>query len=227
MNYVDQELDFSMYELEGLGQVMMILYLFVIFVSLAVSAVFYILQSVGYYQTAKRRGINHAWLAWMPVGAAWIAGCVSDQYQYVVKGRVCNKRKGMLALSIIALVCCAACYASFISFLWYSMGPESPEFVNLEFIMGTGVTMVICGWVTVGVSLALTIMNYIALYDFFVSCEPKNAALFLILSIIFNITMPIFVFVCRNKDAGMPPRKEPAQAVPQSVTEPWEQTPEA
>lgn len=215
--YIDQNLELPVYNLNSIVFVLMLVYLLII---LAVSLCFYALQALGYYKTAKRRGINHAWLAWMPVGAAWIAGCVSDQYQYVVKGRVCNKRKGMLALSIIALVCCAACYASFISFLWYSMGPESPEFVNLEFIMGTGVTMVICGWVTVGVSLALTIMNYIALYDFFVSCEPKNAALFLILSIIFNITMPIFVFACRNKDAGMPPRKEPAR----SVTEPWEQT---
>ena len=224
MNYVDQELDFSMYELEGLGQVMMILYLFVIFVSLAVSAVFYILQSVGYYQTAKRRGISNPWLAWVPVGVNWIMGCVSDQYQYVVKGRVCNKRKGMLVLSVILLITSIFFGVAYCVFLWNSLGSDM---VQPENIMVTGLLTVLSGLLMTGVSIALTVLQYITLYDLFASCEPKNAVLFIILSIIFNFTLPIFVCICRNKDAGMPPRKEPAQAVPQSVTEPWEQTPEA
>ena len=35
--------------------------------------------------------------------------------------------------------------------------------------------------------------------------------LFLVLSIVFNITEPFFVFSCRNKDFGMPPRKQDFQ----------------
>ena len=53
-------------------------------------------------------------------------------------------------------------------------------------------------------SIALSVMIYIALYKVYKSCDPKHAVLFLVLSIIFNITLPFFVFACRNKDLGMP-----------------------
>ena len=45
-------------------------------------------------------------------------------------------------------------------------------------------------------------------------------AIFLVLSIIFRITEPFFLFLCRDKDEGMPPRKqEPVYTPPQ---EPWD-----
>lgn len=57
--------------------------------------------------------------------------------------------------------------------------------------------------------------QYIALYRIYKSCDPKNTTLFLVLSILFNITMPFFLFACRKKDLGMPqpeaPEGEPAE----------------
>ena len=37
-------------------------------------------------------------------------------------------------------------------------------------------------------------LTYIAYYDVFKSCKPKNAVLFLVLSIVFDVTLPFFVF---------------------------------
>ena len=50
----------------------------------------------------------------------------------------------------------------------------------------------------------------------------RTVVLYLVLSIFFNITMPIFLFICRNKDEGMPPRKTEPEIIPQPEAEPDE-----
>ena len=62
----------------------MIVFLVVYLLLLVASVTMYVLQSLGAYTVAKRRGIHHPWLAWLPIGNVWIWGSISDQYQYVV-----------------------------------------------------------------------------------------------------------------------------------------------
>ena len=64
----------------------------------------YILSSVGLYTIAKRRGIENPWMAWIPMANYWTMGCISDQYQYVVNGKVRNKRKTLLILAVAPTV---------------------------------------------------------------------------------------------------------------------------
>ena len=64
----------------------------------------YVLSALGLYTIAKRRGLNHPWLAWIPVASAWIVGSLSDQYRYVVNGENKSKRKVLLTLNIITTV---------------------------------------------------------------------------------------------------------------------------
>ena len=46
------------------------------------------------------------------------------------------------------------------------------------------------------------------------------------LSIVFTVTLPVFLFICRNKDGGMPPRKQPRQETEQPRwEEPQEEIP--
>ena len=65
--------------------------------------VVYVLQALALYTIAQRRGIKKAWLAWIPLVNVWILGSLSDQYQYVVKRQVKNKRKILLGLNIAIL----------------------------------------------------------------------------------------------------------------------------
>ena len=82
-------------EATGFGAlgVFLVLYLLIMFFTTAFSLVCYVLQSYGLYTIANRRGIRNSWLAWVPVGNMWILGSISDQYQYVAKGKVKNRRK--------------------------------------------------------------------------------------------------------------------------------------
>ena len=219
--------------ISGVGALGLFYLLYVLIVS-AVGIGSYVLQGISFYSIAGRRGIKHAWLSWLPVGSVWILGCISDQYQYVVKRQVKNKRKvllilglALLAMAILVIVLCGAMIGSALEFEYSN--PESDQMVGG--FLGSVFGVVVASLLTSGLSIALTILQYICLYDLYTSCEPSNNVLYLLLSIFLGFLLPIFLFVCRNKDLGMPPRKaapaqipvEPAAWQPtQPQTEPWE-----
>ncbi len=182
--------------------VFLIIYFMILFLALAFSVVVYVLHSLGLYTIANRRGIHHGWLAWVPLGNIWILGSISDQYQYVAKGKVKNRRKIMLGLSI-------GVYAVY--FLWLLSAVASAIAGET---MAAVAGMLGGMFVLMIVAVLLAVIEYIAYYDLFQSCQPNDSVLFLVLSIIFSVTLPFFVFVCRKKDLGMPPKK---QEIPQPV----------
>lgn len=53
------------------------------------------------------------------------------------------------------------------------------------------------------VGIAAAILEYVCLHRVFASCDPANKTVFLLLSIFFSLG-PVFLFVCRNKDDGLP-----------------------
>lgn len=214
-------MDFS-YALEEFGAGMGI---FSILYSMGVSLVsiaLYVLRAVGIYTIAKRRGINHPWMSWIPVVDLWVLGCISDQFQYVVKGKDRNKRKWMLGLSIAV----AVVYIVFFVILGVTIsrvivtaaGGMGADAI-LEAILDPVTAMLICIIPMVALSIAVVVIRYVAMYDLFTSCNPQNNVLFLVLSIFFNVTEPFFLFFSRNRDDGMPPRRQP-QYVPAQET--WE-----
>ena len=215
----------------GAVAVMLIFYLIYILVIIGISVAQYVLQSVGMYTIAKRRGIQHPWLSWLPVGNTWVLGCISDQYQYVVKGKVKNKRKALLILSVLSFVLVTVGIGMYIGAVVGLIleNPEMPDSAVME-IMPTILAFMCAMLVAMGISIAASVITYMSLYDLYASCEPKNATLYLVLSIFISVTMPLFVFLCRKKDLGMPPRKsEPAQETWKSVEapkEPWDNNPE-
>lgn len=187
----------------------------------------YVLQSLGMYTIAKRRGIHKPWLAWVPVGNMWILGSISDQYQYVVKGRVRNRRKTLMGLTIAIYALMIPVYALYIMMIIFSVA--SPETVTGEGMVAYGLLVVLLALAMMVVAIVAAVFQYIALYDLFVSCDPNNAVMYLVLSIFINVTLPFFMFACRKKDLGMPPRKPvtPAQPTWQPVQQiPAEPAPE-
>ena len=205
-------MDFSAYEyyldgdlmefFEEFGFAMIGIVLGILLVALLVGLVFYVLQSVALYSIAKRRGINNAWLAWIPVGTNWIMGSISDQYQYVVNGEIKNKRKIMLILSLCPIAINLIARVVSTALLLASVGSSATEVVMVSSAV-TAVQSV----VNAGFSIALAVYGCIAMYDLYTSCCPKNNVLFLVLGIIFSFLTPFFLFFNRKRDDGMPPRR--------------------
>ena len=170
----------------------------------------YVLSSLALYTIAKRRGLNHAWLSWIPVANVWILGSIADQYRYVARGEIKSKRKVLLTLNIIsavltAVMVCLCIGAAVGAFSGAIMG--RPEDVILQNLMGTLAGMLGLMVPVLGVAIAAAIIRYMALYDLYSSCDPGNKTVFLVIGILFGITEPVFLFLCRNKDQGMPPRR--------------------
>ena len=204
----------------------------------------YIMLALGLYTIAKRRGIRNAWLAWIPFGQSWMLGCVSDQYQYVAHGKQKSKRKILLWLEILTTVAGVITIVSLFSVLfsglvnvdWSNLVYYDEEYIYenvfnqmsdaqmmqmLPSLMGTfGLASVL-----MGLSIALAVVQYMALYDLFRSCDPGTATAFTVLCIFLGgVVMGIVVLVDRNKDLGMqPPRPaygQPGYLPPQ---DPWQQ----
>lgn len=188
----------------------------------------YVLRSLGFYTIAKRRGINHPWMSWVPVLNSWVLGCISDQYQYVVKGKTRNKRKWLLGLNIAMWVVYVAYFVLLgvlIASTIAGFAPGMGEARLVEAMMGKIFGMLAGFLIWIGIAIAVAVIRYIAMYDLYTSCTPENNVLFLVLSIVFNVTEPFFVFFIRKKDDGMPPRREPQPQtfIPEiSPEEPWE-----
>ena len=180
------------------------IFLIVYLLVLGFSLVSYVLNAVGMYRIAKRRGIHHAWLAWIPVGANWLLGSISDHYQYVAKQKVTARRKILLALSIASLVVSALFTA--LTTVLVILGEDDGLF------LGVGLMLAACVGV-MGLTIAIAVFGYIAYYDLFQSCRPDYSILFLVLGILFSVTMPFFVFACSGYDRGMPARRVPQPPV--------------
>ena len=202
---------------DGLGAGFAALYTVYSMVASSFGIALYVLRALGLYSIAKRRGINRPWMSWVPVLDLWVLGCISDQYQYVVNGNIRNKRKWLLGLSItmavlyivFAVLIGVAVFGA-VGGITGSMSDNQLVATLLGPVMGLVVGLI----PLVGIAIAVMAIRYVAMYDLYTSCSPQNNVLFLVLSIFFTVTEPFFLFFIRNKDEGMPPRRQQPQDIP-------------
>ena len=56
--------------------------------------------------------------------------------------------------------------------------------------------------------VAYLVIRCFAVYDLYRSCTEKYNVLYLVLGLVFKFLEPIFFLLCRNKEEGMPPRRQ-------------------
>ena len=177
--------------------------------SMAFGIATYVLSALGIYVSSRRRGLRKPWLAWIPVVNVWLLGSLSDQYRYVVRAENRSKRKWLLGLGILMVVFAAALIVLAVSMVSGAVrfGYYGPHKAMRELV---GPLLAMLGMVLplLGTVIAYLVIRYMALYDVYKSLDPDNCILFLVLSICFSVTEPFFLFFNRNKDKGMPPRKQ-------------------
>ncbi len=188
----------------------------------------YVLTALAVYTIALRRGLRNPWLAWVPVVNCWLLGSISDQYRYVARGEIRSKRKWLLGLSILNTILTAAMTVLVIGTVGTAVFGSHR---NLQVVIGPMLSLLGLCLPLAAAAIARSVIRYMALYDVYKSMDPDNCVMFLVLSIVFGITEPFFLFFNRNKDKGMPPRKhapvqEPPQPVAEAPTPVWEQNPD-
>ncbi len=206
---------------ESVGIAFLMIFLGVGLVALIIGLVMYIFDAIGVHTIAKRRGIKHAWLAWIPIGRVWMVGCIADQYQYLAYGKNKNRRTILLVLSLVSFILSAMTSGQMAGGLTELI--MNADYMNETDIMAAAMSMTGGSGLTSILSLVLAVFQYIALYDLFQSCNPENSTLFLVLSIILGFLRPFFVFASRNKDLGIPAKQEAPQTYQplEEPKEPW------
>ena len=197
----------------GAAGLAMGIFMIVYLLALAFSLVSYVLNAVGMYRIAKRRGIHHAWLAWIPVGSEWLLGSISDHYQYVAKKKITGRRKALLILSIILTALSSVVAIGAVTI--FSFAASSADLMGGRILL---IGLLAVAYLAIfGLGIAVMVLRYIALYDLFQSSKPNNAVLFLVLGVLFQVLLPFFVFACSSADKGMPERRpqRPAEQIPQ------------
>lgn len=197
---------------EALGSVLIALVLAGT-VSGAFSLACYVLDSVGLYTIADRRRIRHPWLSWFPVANLWILGSLSDQYQYVVKGRIKSRRKLLLALTVALVIVYLVFIVGYLSFVGQIItlavqNQHAVEDFVRNWFLTNGMLCLAAAAALLILAVWLAVLEFMALYDVYRSCDPRNGGTFLVLSVFFNFVRPFFLFFSRKKDQGMPPRRE-------------------
>lgn len=185
--------------------IMVIFWIVYMVVILGLSGYTYVFQALALQAVAKRRQIEKPWLAWVPVGNMWLLGCISDQYQYVVNGKERNFRKLLLWLMIGMYIALVPLY-----------GLEIIAIVMAEVVTEAAIVMlvlmVILALIILAAAVFASVIQYMAIYDYYRSCDPSKAVLFLILSIVVPAAYPILLFIVRNQDLGMPSKPDEAPA---------------
>lgn len=213
----------TLYMNERILSVVGVLLAVVVILSLMIRLILHIFRSAGLYRIANNRGIRHAWLAWIPVGNAWIQGNISDQYHYVVKGRINHRRFVQLwltvantALRIAAAVLSVPVLVAALSRFVLNVGRVNQVWMA-AFTAVSSVEAI--------VALVCLVFHYLTISDLYASCSKRYHVLYLVLSIVFKFLEPLFLFLCRHKEEGMPPRRvaKPAM-VEEFVTPEPEQT---
>lgn len=219
------------YEFGAEGMEAILSLLLSIIPSLLLGIAAYVLRAIGIYTIAKRRNIKRPWFAWLPVVDAFLLGCISDQYRYVVKGQNKNKRTILLVLNLGQMLLTMAVIAGFVGMMVNAvqgvMAGISEEML-VESLMPSMIGMLSASMPMMILAIVTLVLRSMALYDLYTSCTPDNNVLFLVLSIFFGVTEPVFIFFSRNKDGGMPPRKDAASEQPaaelprQTEMDPWD-----
>ena len=184
----------------------------------------YVLTALALYTVAKRRGLKNPWLAWIPVADSYLLGSLSDQYRYVVNGENKFKRKILLVLRILIAVMSTALFAVLIAMCIQAFGGVMRgigEDELMDQLLGLALSLLGLSLPLIGIAIAYTVFRYMALYDVYKSMAPSNCMLFLVLSILFGITRPFFLFFSRNRDDGMPPRRQDPVSIPQQSSNEW------
>lgn len=180
-------------------------------ISSLLSVGIYVVTSLSLHAMAKGRFIEKAWLAWIPVGNLWILGSIADHYQLCARGRVKSRRKVLMGIYIVMaailvgmIVVCfqmvkdlrgvVDLYSGRVIGDWW--GAIGNELIWLAVLY----LLVICA------AIVQLVFAYICYYDLFRSCDPKNAVIYLVLSIVFPVILPVFLFACRHKQLGLTPQ---------------------
>lgn len=185
----------------------------VLMITLMISLVIFLLKGFGLFEIARRRGIRKAWLSWLPVGQDWIRGSISDQYRYLTAGKIQHRRVILSVISAVSLVLQTMGTVMILRHLAFALTGIRGYRYDAGYHMfrlvfaGSGIT-----FLATCAGIMRIVFHHMCMYDLYRSADPRNDTAMTVLGIIVPILEPFFVLSEKEKDEGMPPRRDRAGA---------------
>ena len=176
-----------------MAAVMMIIYLAAIGLSLAQ----YITFALGLYDTACKRGIPHAWTAWLPLVGHWMLGAVVDHFA--------ERRGGKRRWGKVMLVICIAVAAGYVLLIGVSVSVGVVAALAMEDVfefasIGWTVGMIAAYTVLIVACIAYAPCYAVCLYKIYEELVPEKAVKYLLLSFL----VPLAVGICMLRCGRVP-----------------------
>lgn len=181
--------------------------------AIAVSAVIgiaiYLLESISVYKMAKSAEIKNPWLAFIPVANDWVFGTLAEKYKKkngtksARFGIILPVLEGIVLIETIALTIFTVISIKEITGYALDAVNTSTEMVPEQFM--SLIPVIILYFALMAVAIAYAVVFFIALWRVYYSFDKSNATLYIVLSIIFTISVPIILFIIRNRKPEFDP----------------------
>lgn len=174
----------------------------------------YIIFSKSLSILAKRRGISHPGLIWVPYARNWQIGNIVDEYDIRKDGKDRKWRTflmwlagivhgGYIAMIITSIVSGVAAGIS---------GSDMPS-------AAAGVFMFVLLFAIVIGASGLAVLQYVAYYKIFESCNSSKPIKYMLIAILVPFAFPFVFRHCRNMDNELYAAQEPVPALPEAPAE--------
>lgn len=181
--------------------------------AIAVSAVIgiaiYLLESISVYKMAKSAQIKNPWLAFIPVANGWVYGTLAEKYKKkngtksARFGIILPVLEGIVLIETIALTIFTVISIKEITGYALDAVNTSTEMVPEQFM--SLIPVIILYFALMAVAFAYAVVFFIALWRVYSSFDKSNATLYIVLSVIFTISVPIILFIIRNRKPEFDP----------------------
>ena len=181
--------------------------------AIAVSAVIgiaiYLLESISVYKMAKSAEIKNPWLAFVPVANDWVFGTLAEKYKKkngtksARFGIILPVLEGIVLIESVALTIFTVISISKITGYAFDAVNTSAEMAPEQFM--SLIPVIILYFALMAVAIAYAVVFFIALWRIYSAFDKSNATLYIVLSIIFTISVPIILFIIRNRKPEFDP----------------------
>lgn len=181
--------------------------------AIAVSAVIgiaiYLLESISVYKMAKSAEIKNPWLAFVPVANDWVFGTLAEKYKKkngtksARFGIILPVLEGIVLIETIALTIFTVISVKEITGYALDAVNTSTEMAPEQFM--SLIPVIILYFALMAVAIAYAVVFFIALWRVYYSFDKSNATLYIVLSVIFTISVPIILFIIRNRKPEFDP----------------------
>lgn len=178
-------------------------------VSAVIGIAIYLLESISVYKMAKSAEIKNPWLAFIPVANDWVFGTLAEKYKKkngtksARFGIILPVLEGIVLIEAIALTIFTVISVKEITGYALDAVNTSAEMAPEQFM--SLIPVIILYFALMAVAIAYAVVFFIALWRIYSSFDKSNATLYIVLSVIFTISVPIILFIIRNRKPEFDP----------------------